>query len=268
MTRPKIFTATTFAPASALAAVVLTAAVFLAGPCAAASQKPAANFRDGVDRYQKGDYAESAREFARLADGGLESPAVYFNMGNAYLKAGQIGRAAWAYERAFMLDPRDEDIRFNRSVVKAALGEPVAAGSQGDVLDPVRRFLDYVRTAEIELALQFSTILLVVLMLAFAYARNLRPIIGTFFWLAFMASTLVWGAAALRWSEVRYPAAVVQEKEVFVRYGPAESNSKSHQLKEGASLRIEKRSGDWYLVRLVSGQTGWIPKNSVLVVTP
>lgn len=248
-----------------LTASLAAAGMLMAAGLASAVPAPAASFETGVALYQKGQFQEAAAEFGRLAAAGTETPSVYYNLANSWLKAGQIGKGVWALERAYWLDPRDEDIRFNRALVKAALGEPVA---DAGVLEPVERVLGYVRTSEIELALQMSTILLVLCMLACAYVRSFRALFGTLFWILLLISTLVWGAAGLRWNEVRHPAAVIQEKEVFVRYGPAESNSKSHQLKEGAMLRIEKQSGDWYLVRLAGGQSGWIPKSAVLRVTP
>lgn len=232
----------------------------------AAADSRVQTFESGTALYQKGSFKEAAAEFGRLVAGGFESPSVYFNLGNSWVKSGQIGKAVWAYERAFILDPRDEDIRFNRNLLKAALGEPLT--QDAGVLEPVRNLLDYVRTSEIELALQLSTVLLVLWMLGFTYVRPLRALFGTLFWISFLASTLVWGSVWIRWNDIRYPAGVIQEKEVFVRYGPAESNSKAYQLREGASLRIEKQSGDWYLVRLASGQAGWIPKSAVLRVTP
>lgn len=245
------------------------AAALIFGVCAAAvSAKtlPAASFQTGVDLYQKGSYPEAAAEFGRLAASGAESAAVYYNLANSWLKAGQIGKGAWAIERAFWLDPRDEDIRFNRALLRASLGEN-AVPDEG-VLEPVRRVLDYVRTAEIELALRLSTLFLVLGLLGFAYLRSFRPLFATFFWIVFLISIPVWGAGALRWSDVRFPAAVIQEKEVFVRYGPGESNSKSYPLQEGARVRISKQSGDWFLVRLANGRSGWIPKSAVLKVSP
>lgn len=248
------------------ASTLLLLLAAMASPAAAADDTRVAHFENAVALYQKGNFGEAAGEFARYAAAGSESAAVYYNLGNSWLKAGDLGKAVWAYERAYLLDPRDEDIRFNRSLAKAAAGEPPV--QDAGILGPVQRLLDYVRTSEIELALQILTVLLALWMLAFAYARSWRALFGTLFWITVLVSTLVWGAAWLRWNDVRYPAAVVQEKEVFVRYGPAESNSRARQLKAGASLRIEKQSGDWYLVRLAGGQAGWIPKSAVLRVTP
>lgn len=237
-----------------------------AAPVGSQGEVPAGNFAKGVELYKAAKFKEAAVEFGRVAAAGAESSAVYFNLGNSWVRSGEIGRGIWAYERAFVMDPRDEDIRFNRALVKAALGE--ATAPEAGILEPVQRLLDYVRTTEVELALQISTICLVLCMLAFAYIRPWRAFFGTIFWIALLVSTLVWGAAWIRWDEIRYPAAVVRQKEVFVRYGPTEADSKARQLKEGASLRIQKQSGDWYLVRLSSGQTGWIPKDSVLKVYP
>lgn len=253
-----------FTTVAAFAGLAVAGFLALTTPAGEAASK--SGFDAAVELYQKGQNKEAALEFGRLASEGMETPSVYYNLANSWLKSGQTGKAVWAYERAYLLDPRDEDIRFNRNLVKAALGEPVQ--SDAGVLEPVKRLLDFVRTSEIELVLQLSTVLLVLWMLGFAYLRSVRALFGTLFWITVLVSTLVWGAAWIRWSEVRYPAAVIQEKEVFVRYGPAESNSKSQQLKEGASLRIEKQSGDWYLVRLSNGQAGWIPTSAVLRVTP
>ncbi len=256
-------------PVKPFGALALLAAVFLWIAVPAAAQDaavPAGNFEKGIELYQGGKFKEAALEFGRLAAAGTESPAVYYNLANSWVRSGQTGKAVWAYERAFLMDPRDEDIRFNRALLKAALGEPT--DPPAGILEPVQRLLDHVRTVEIELALQIVTVLLVVWMLAFSYVRSWRALFGTLFWITVLFALLIGGAAWIRWTEVRFEAAVIQQKEVFVRYGPTESDSKARQLKEGAGLRIEKQSGDWYLVRLANGQTGWIPKAAVIKVYP
>jgi hypothetical protein len=253
--------------AAALAFLWTAASFWPAAPAFAQDASvPAGNFQKGVELYQGGKFKEAALEFGRLAAAGTESAAVYYNLANSWVRSGQTGKAVWAYERAFLMDPRDEDIRFNRALLKAALGEPT--GPPAGILEPVQRLLDHVRTVEIELALQAVTVLLVVWMLAFAYLRSWRALFGTLFWITALVAVVIGCAAWIRWTEVRFEAAVVQQKEVFVRYGPTESDSKARQLKEGAGLRIEKRSGDWYLVRLANGQTGWIPKDAVIRVYP
>ena len=53
----------------------------------------------------------------------IASPTLWFNLGNARFKAGEIGHAVAAYRRAEALSPRDPDVRFNLQFArKHALG--------------------------------------------------------------------------------------------------------------------------------------------------
>ena len=52
----------------------------------------------------------------RLRNG--ESAAVYYNLGNAYYKAGKIAPAILNYERCLLLDPGDSDARFNLQMAR------------------------------------------------------------------------------------------------------------------------------------------------------
>src|SRR5205823_1595380 len=49
------------------------------------------------------------------------SPALLFNLGNAFFKNGQVGRAIAAYREAEQIDPRDPDIRANLKFVLGAV---------------------------------------------------------------------------------------------------------------------------------------------------
>ena len=44
---------------------------------------------------------------------GEESPEIYYNLGNAYFRDNQIGKAILNYNRALLLSPGDSDIRHN-----------------------------------------------------------------------------------------------------------------------------------------------------------
>ena len=63
--------------------------------------------------YEDGRYEQAARSFQQLVDKGYGDPVLYYNLGNAYFKQGDIGRAILNYLRAERLAPRDDDIRTN-----------------------------------------------------------------------------------------------------------------------------------------------------------
>ncbi len=73
---------------------------------------------EAISAYKESRFAEAAEKFAHLAARGMENGALYYNAGNAFLKAGDTGRAILWYERAKMLIPHDPDLRFNLAHAK------------------------------------------------------------------------------------------------------------------------------------------------------
>ena len=75
------------------------------------------------DLIQKANEHYTKEEFQKAIDGynqilmaGIESPEVYFNLGNAYYKTKQYTLSILNYERAKLLAPDDQDIEFNLQV--------------------------------------------------------------------------------------------------------------------------------------------------------
>ena len=63
--------------------------------------------------YEEGKFAEAAAAYESLVQSRQVSAALYFNLGNAWFKSGQIGRAIAAYRQAEQMTPRDPDLRAN-----------------------------------------------------------------------------------------------------------------------------------------------------------
>src|SRR5947208_9354417 len=77
------------------------------------AEGPAGAFDAANRLYDQGKYAEAAAAFEHLLQSGVSSPATCFNLGNAFFKSGQIGRAIAAYRQAERIVPRDPDLRAN-----------------------------------------------------------------------------------------------------------------------------------------------------------
>ena len=84
-----------------------------------------AAFEKANTLYKDGKHAEAAEAYLELSQTGV-SANLLFNMGNAYFKAGELGRALAAYQRALHLAPRHPDIMVNlRIAQRKALTEPL-----------------------------------------------------------------------------------------------------------------------------------------------
>lgn len=91
---------------------------------------PARGFAAALSLTERGDSAYEADNFVlaeQLYISALEkhgtSPSLYYNIGNAYYRQGNLGMAVVNYERALKLDPTDEDARANLEFVQGKLAD-------------------------------------------------------------------------------------------------------------------------------------------------
>ena len=70
-------------------------------------------YKKANEQYKKAQYQDAVKSYTQIVDDGCKSEAVYFNLGNAYFKLGDISSALLYYEKAHKLAPGDEDINFN-----------------------------------------------------------------------------------------------------------------------------------------------------------
>ena len=114
------------------------------------------------------DFAEAATVYQEIMDNGFRSGSVFYNQGNAWMQAGETGRAIAAYRQAKRYLPRDPYLDAN---LRTALdGSPLQA--ERSVLDYVFFWQAAISYAEKRV---ITTVLLaLVLLLALAYQLDRR----------------------------------------------------------------------------------------------
>ena len=79
-------------------------------------------FADANAQYAEGNYAEAAIQYEQIlaelpstsvADLPSDYAVVYYNLGNAYFKQGELAQSILAYERALRLQPSFKDAKHN-----------------------------------------------------------------------------------------------------------------------------------------------------------
>src|SRR5437868_11042592 len=69
------------------------------------SAQSAAQFARANDEFAKAQFQEAIRDYNSLVQAHEWSAPVFYNLGNAYFRTGDVGRAILSYERALALDP-------------------------------------------------------------------------------------------------------------------------------------------------------------------
>jgi len=224
--------------------------------------------------YVNGRYAEAAQAYEQLIAQGQADSAVYYNLGNAYFRQGDVGRAILNYRRAAQLDPRDADIQANLALARAQATDQFAPES-GSPLDNFAAATRSVLTVN-EMALLALGAWLLFGLIWFLYYQNgngrLRDVLRASLVLAGLLVVLAVGALGSRmWLEGengRTPGVVIADS-VSVSAEPNASATVNFDLHSGAEVEISDRRGDWAKVSLPGGQVeGWVPVTAVEAITP
>lgn len=221
--------------------------------------------------YEQGKFAEAAAAYQRLIDGGQHSVTLFFNLGNAWFKAGQAGRAIAAYRQAEQLSPRDPSVQFNLAFARKSVtsGEPAAA----PLLDRLIGGL----TLNEWTVLTMSAFWAAWLLLAVGELRpSLRGPARRQAALVAVAGLLLAAATALSASRtLRSTDAVVVVPSAVVRAGPLEEAKVLHQLRSGTEVSILDQKQlttaagpqTWFQVRSRSAEIGWMKEDQLTLLS-
>mgnify|MGYP006305426669 FL=1 len=102
-------------------ALIFFALLFWSGPGSA--QEPP-SLEQGNRLYEAREYGEAAKVYESLLADGYYSSALFYNLGNAYFRQKDWGRARWNYERAALLHPLSRDLRHNLNLLRDEAGLP------------------------------------------------------------------------------------------------------------------------------------------------
>lgn len=217
-------------------------------------------FLSAVAHYHAGDYRQAADRFAAIAAGGVVNATLYYNLANACLKSGDIGRAVLWYERALELTPRDPDLRFNYAAALSLLKDQ--REDSGNIFR-ILFFWKY-QMGENEIlwaAVVFNAVFW--LLSGVRLLRSKRPLN--------IVALLVLGAAVVMSATVagnfyrdRYPdRAVVLGDRVSVRSGWTPEATELFVLHAGTRVRVEADNGKFLKICFAPGKIGWVPRAEV-----
>jgi tetratricopeptide (TPR) repeat protein len=210
------------------------------------------------------EYRESAALLESLLADGFRSGAVYYNLGNAYYRAGEYGRAIAAYRKAKPYRPRDPYLEANLrqalSVAPGKLPEP-ASPWWGHVLF-WSGWLSFPEKAYGA----FAAFLLA--SLAACAALVLRR--DRVYWIS--AALLVMGAilsldAALAYSDVAGARHGVVTSETIARKGIGKDYEPAFDqpLKDGAEFTVLSENGDWIFGHFEGIGDGWLRREHTVL---
>jgi tetratricopeptide (TPR) repeat protein len=238
--------------------------VFLFGSLTAPSaslviSNAAAEFDRANKLYEQGKFPEAAGAYEALAAGGVRNASLWFNLGNAAYKAGQMGSAIVAYRMAERLTPRDPALRANLQFVRGKV--------YSDERTRVPTWKAAVRIATLNewtalTAMLFWAWCAVLMTGEMTRQRYTKTLLLGFGLLLFSGTATAIAASDLRTES----EAVVVAKEVTARFGPLDESQAAFQLRDGAEIIVLDAKGGWLQVRDAEKRTGWMRRDEAVVL--
>ena len=215
------------------------------------------------------EYQQAILLYEQILNSGEESAKIYFNLGNAYFKDGNINSAILNYERAKLLAPHDEDIEFNilfanQFVVTSinALPLPFFFRWKESVIN--------LFPADMWSVLSISAFILFLVALGlFLFDKNI-----------FIRKISFWtGIILIIFSAFSYSFASRQKKKIenrnhaivfcprtTVKSAPSETGTDLFIIYEGVKVEITDSLSSWREIKLSDGNKGWLPESCIVII--
>jgi len=195
---------------------------------------------------------------------------LYYNLGNAYFKSGEIAPAILWYERALRLDPSDADIRYNLEYARAL--------TQDRIDEVPEIFFEQWGHALCYLLPSNTWAVISILFFALTVALVLLFLLGSssalrrwgFFGAiaAFLIAFLGWDFARWQRSEaLRQDQAIVMRPVSSVKSSPSEGSAKDlFILHEGTRVKVLDNVSGFSQIEIADGRQGWIPGKDLEII--
>lgn len=227
-------------------------------------------FADDVDKlaqanelYSQGEYLQAVDLYEQLLEEKGVAPELYYNLGNAYFKANEVGLAILNYERALRLDPRFEDARYNLELAQTKVIDNITPAEVFFVKRWVQGLVNHYTSNQwfyISWTL-FILSLIGCLCFVFAKSRSLRKtaFVLAIVFISFCVLSLLF-AGTRKTQFVSHKDAVVMTGIITVKSSPDRSGTDLFELHEGTKVGIKSSLGDWVEIVIGDGRIGWAEK--------
>lgn len=223
-------------------------------------------FEKGKTHYKEANYEAAIGAWESILESGEHSAALYYNLGNAYFKAEQIGPSIYYYEKALQLAPNDSEIKNNLAIAQSRTIDAIEPVPENFFSTWLKKIADIFTFDGWAWVTVFFVLSFTVLFLLYYYS-SLSSKKRLLFALSFIA--LFFAIASLSFAFITYDkienehTVIVFAQSTQVRSEPLNRSEVSFVLHEGTKVTITEEEDEWSRILLADGKEGWILKKDL-----
>ena len=219
--------------------------------------------------YSEAEYQEAINTYNSILENGYESSEIYYNIANAYYKEKLIALAILNYEKAILLSPNDNDIKYNLELSNRLVIDKIEVLPVFFLTDWIRNFKSIFSSDLWAIISLVSFIVIMVFILIYFFSRNvglrkLSFIISIFTVIIFVISLMF--SYQQKQSVISGRTAIVVSPSVTVKSSPDNSGTDLFVIHEGTKVWIEDKISDWNEIKLSDGSIGWIKTEDIEII--
>ncbi len=219
--------------------------------------------------YKEKNYQGAIGIYDSLSNAGYSSASLYFNLGNACFKTGNVPQAVLNYERAKKLNPSDEDIEFNLKLANLQVVDRIEPLPELFFLRWIKDIVIFYSSdgwAKLAVALIWLALVLggIFIFVNIGFIKRMS------FFAALLALVFSVSCALLAWSQYNYQLkkdeAIVFERNVYIKSAPDVQSTDLFIIRQGVKVKLLEQEGDWQKIQLADGKVGWMKKDGLEVI--
>jgi tetratricopeptide (TPR) repeat protein len=228
-------------------------AIFCAVVVSSAFAQPDSQFNKANQQYAQGHFKEAIAGYEALVHEGQWNANLFYDLGNAYFRTRDFGRAILNYERALASDQHHPEATANLQIAR---DESRALELQPTKLE---RYLQFASINQYSIAAAVALWLGIfgIVALFFARRRSAAMMLLSILCLLLCAAA-VWAIYTLDNGSNGRALAIVTGTDVQARLATADTANSVLALPAGSEIKILSTRGDWMYAALPNDLRGWI----------
>lgn len=224
-------------------------------------------FSSAATKYDAADFKSAIDDYKMILNSRFESLEVYYNLGNAYFKDGQVGMAIASYRRGLRLNPRDQDTRTNLIFAKQFTIDRLEYPQVNLFASLFKGILSAFNAEEaflIWILLLWGSLCLWGVHLLARGRTRLFATLGMVVICLLLVTSIP--TAAKIYSQETQTRGVLVSPEAKIYSGPGEDFTLQFTGHEGLEFSIDQSREAYCRITLDNGVKGWVKKEAVEVI--
>lgn len=250
--------------------LMLTLLLMIPIASSAAENYPDSLWNAANEAYAQERWEDAVNDYTAIAEASMESAPLWCNLGSAWYKSGNLGKAILCFERALKLDPSYEDARYNLELLNAMKLDRLESVPElilATWMKNLGRTLDSDSWAVCFLVFLVLTLAMVLLFILGSSATSRR---AGFFTGVVCLLLAVASLSFSLWQKNEYmkaDKAIIMKPVSSVKSSPSGDSAKDlFVLHEGTKVQVLDNVGGWSNIELSDGRQGWLPSSDIEII--